>query len=177
MKKHLLSSLTVCLAAVSLLSGCISDKEANRLNQKISDLESQVKTLQQTNDTLKSENEQLKEFVKSNCGIELSESIGISDADNLIKCKSNLKDIAVACEMWATDNKGHYPKSLSQLTRYYLRRVPICPAAGSDTYSVSYKAAENPDAHTMYCHGHNHEKVGIPENFPQYNSYDGIIER
>ncbi len=90
-------------------------------------------------------------------------------------CKSNLKNIATACEMYSTDNEGRYPHSLAQLTPNYLRIIPNCPAAEHDTYSAKYEWASEPDAFTVYCQGDNHKFVGRREpNYPQYNSYEGL---
>lgn len=106
----------------------------------------------------------------------------------LTACKSNLKNLATACEMYSTDNKGHYPSSVSLLTPNYLKVIPNCPAAGADTYSATYQSAppsedksaeaETMGAYTFYCRGKNHEKASsTPENFPQYSSYQGLIDR
>lgn len=91
----------------------------------------------------------------------------------LTACKSNLKNIATACEMWASDNAGRYPKELSQLTPSYLKTIPTCPTAGKDSYSATYKAQANPDFFAVACGGHNH---GTPDDFPQYNANEGLIE-
>lgn len=94
-------------------------------------------------------------------------------------CKSNLKNIATALEMWSTDNSGRYPTSLSQLTegQRYLRTLPTCPAAGRDTYSEYYRSASNPDRYTVICAGNNHNAVDAGRDFPQYNSVAGLIEK
>ena len=59
-------------------------------------------------------------------------------------CLSNLKQIGLACHMYAADNKGKFPPKLDDLVPNYLpqRRVFHCPSApGSDTtLSYSYVA-------------------------------------
>lgn len=92
-------------------------------------------------------------------------------------CGSNLKNMATACEMYSTDNEGHYPTSLSQLVPGYMKTIPTCPAAGKDTYSSSYSSASNPDMFTLYCSGNNHKEVNAGENYPQYNSAQGLIPK
>ncbi|MGI5844298.1 MAG: competence type IV pilus major pilin ComGC [Candidatus Xenobium sp.] len=95
-------------------------------------------------------------------------------------CKSNLKNIATALEMYSTDSQGRYPTKLSKLSdnQKYLRTIPTCASAGSDTYSSSgYTSASNPDAYTIYCVGKNHSAVDAAENFPQYNSVAGLLEK
>lgn len=100
----------------------------------------------------------------------------------LTACKSNCKNIATALEMYASDNKGAYPTSLSRLTQgNYLRVLPSCPVAGSDTYSPSYQMHARPDLFSFCCQGNNHNKAysGFPEphdNFPQYFSEQGLID-
>ncbi len=57
---------------------------------------------------------------------------------SLTACKSNLKNIGIALEMYSTDWSGSYPKSMTQLTPNYLKTIPKCPKAEGDTYSGSY---------------------------------------
>lgn len=100
------------------------------------------------------------------------------DQGQLTGCKSNLKNLATGLEMYATDNKGLYPSDLGKLTPNYLKFICLCPAAQRDTYSASYQVAPDPAAFTLYCQGANHKKASeTPPDFPQYNSYEGLIER
>lgn len=41
-------------------------------------------------------------------------------------CKSNLKNLSTALEMYSTDHGGAYPQSLEELTPQYLETVPRC---------------------------------------------------
>lgn len=91
-------------------------------------------------------------------------------------CKSNLKNIGTALEMYSTDHSGRYPKSLGELSPNYLRTIPTCPAVERDTYSTSYQSAATPDAYTVFCSGANHTGVGIPPNFPRYDSNRGLMD-
>lgn len=95
----------------------------------------------------------------------------------LTACKSNLKNIATALEMYATDHTGRYPSSLNQLTPNYLRAIPQCPSARRDTYSENYQRLKNPDAFGLCCAGQNHQvHRSLPANFPAYDSYQGLVE-
>lgn len=89
-------------------------------------------------------------------------------------CKSNLKNLGVALEMYSTDNLGDYPLSSSQLTPRYLKTIPTCPTVGSVTYVMSLA----PKGYTIVCGGKQHEGAGIREaDYPQYTSVTGLIER
>lgn len=98
----------------------------------------------------------------------------------LTACKSNLKNIATALEMYASDNQGRYPDSLSRLTPEYLKKIPNCPAAQSDAYSSSYvRQLYQPDLHlvdefTVCCKGDHHSKAGTAHNHPVYTSQTGL---
>lgn len=94
----------------------------------------------------------------------------------LTSCKSNLKNIATACELYSCDNTGLYPPSLDRLSPY-LGAVPSCPSARRDTYSESYRVATRPDFFTLYCSGLNHQQADTPVNFPQYYIHSCFIER
>ena len=92
----------------------------------------------------------------------------------ITSCQSNLKNIATALEMYSTDNKGMFPKKLSQLTPAYLRQIPLCYAAGKDTYSAAYISKDNPSYFKIFCSGNYHSTLKIPQNHPQYDSDTGL---
>ena len=91
-------------------------------------------------------------------------------------CKSNLKSIATATEMYGSDNVGRYPTNISQLNPQYLKAIPTCPSIGATTYSKGFVTVSNPDAFTIYCSGNNHGGVGDSSNYPQYTSAQGLLE-
>lgn len=105
----------------------------------------------------------------------------------LTACKSNLKNIGTALEMYATDNGGRYPLSLQKLsevsslgntaTQAYLKQIPLCPSAGQNTYSEKYTSIMNPDNYSLYCEGSNHTAAGMPADYPKFNAEMGLIER
>lgn len=105
----------------------------------------------------------------------------------LTACKSNLKNIGTALEMYATDNGGRYPVTLKKLsevsslnntaTQAYLKQIPICPSAGINTYGDAYQYHQNPDNYSLYCEGSNHTAAGMPADYPKFNAEMGLIER
>lgn len=92
-------------------------------------------------------------------------------------CKSNLKNIATALEAYSVDSAGHYPTALASITPNYLKSLPVCPAANSDTYSGGYNQTFNPDTYEFYCEGGVHSGVSITGNYPAWDSGRGLIER
>ena len=53
-------------------------------------------------------------------------------------CKSNLTNIATACEMYAADHEGRYPKNLDEITKNgYMRVLPKCPICDEEYKFVS----------------------------------------
>lgn len=103
----------------------------------------------------------------------------------LTACKSNCKNIATALEMYSSDNGGRYPTTGqlgAKLTGgSYLKLVPTCPAAGTDTYSTPYSSTQTPDSFSFYCNGDNHKKAytgftASSVNFPQYSAESGLLD-
>jgi len=93
---------------------------------------------------------------------------------SLIACKSNLKNISTALEMYSSDHKGLYPKSLAEITPDYLRTLPTCPDGGRMSYR--YVSTSSPDIYTVWCEGVYHADKS-PINMPQYDSVKGLYER
>lgn len=94
------------------------------------------------------------------------------------QCQSNCKNIGTALEMYSTDNAGHYPAAMTTITPTYLKIIPTCASAATDTYSAtSYTSSSNPDVYTFYCNGSNHQSLGIAGNYPQYNATSGLTAR
>ncbi|MBS2034733.1 hypothetical protein JST97_07090 [bacterium] len=93
----------------------------------------------------------------------------------LTACKSNEKNLATALEMYASDNAGRYPTSMAPLSPMYLKQIPTCPAASTDTYSETYQMRATPDGFSFYCRG-NHHGTLAPENYPAYNAETGLID-
>ncbi|MDQ7821388.1 MAG: serine/threonine-protein kinase [Candidatus Eremiobacteraeota bacterium] len=91
----------------------------------------------------------------------------------LTACKSNLKSIATALDMYQS-HEGKYPLKLRQITPHYLEDLPRCPAADSGRYG--YCRTKALDHFIVYCKGRNHEKAEINADYPQYDSVKGLIE-
>ena len=99
----------------------------------------------------------------------------------LAACKSNLKNIGTALEMYRTDHSETYPKALSQLSPNYLRVFPECPSAGKDTYSASYLQHASTDVEPAFfrvcCQGQHHLEANVKNSDrPVYDSKQGLIE-
>jgi len=105
------------------------------------------------------------------------------DGGTTTACKSNLKNLGTALEMYSTDCNGSYPDGLARLTPRYLRVVPTCATVGRDTYSANYAVShgagreKKAEAYTIVCAGHHHGGAGLGPNLPQYNSWQGLVER
>lgn len=103
--------------------------------------------------------------------------------DHTEACRQNLKNIATALEMYATDNNGRYPDSISQLVPQYLKSIPQCPAAGSDTYTAGFVTGENApqnekhwkDYYYVACSGHHHPEYQA--NLPAIDCTFGLLPR
>lgn len=92
-------------------------------------------------------------------------------------CKTNLKHLATALEMYSCDHQGHYPKSLAELVPQYVISLPKCPAAGVDTYSCGLATASQPAMFTVHCKGNFHKDAQQPTNCPQYFNCSHGMER
>lgn len=92
----------------------------------------------------------------------------------LTACKSSLKNIGTALEMYSTDNAGQYPGNLSEITPNYLHVLPTCAQAGKVTYE--YNVSKKPDNYTIWCNGYYHRECGAT-NYPQYDGVKGLIEK
>jgi hypothetical protein len=110
-------------------------------------------------------------------------------------CKSNLKNIGTALEMYSTDYSGRYPNSLDVLTPNYLKSIPECPKVaqagwwsrkrkgfyrvifGPGAPMNSLNGRQLSDYYYVECFGENHSEIGVTGNYPAYNGIQGLIER
>ena len=95
-------------------------------------------------------------------------------------CKSNLKNIGTALEMYSTDRGGKYPKTLQQLVPNYLKTMPECrssekPYRYLTGKNVAYNT-EYEDYYFLMCEGDNHDAYAMKPNYPQYDGIHGLIE-
>lgn len=106
----------------------------------------------------------------------------------LTACKSNLKNLATALEMYASDNQGRFPTQLDQLIPgNYLGQIPTCPsrsafwtrglAAGHD---YTYEVTTQPEYFSMCCKGDHANAyqgfAGDPHYYPRYDSKEGLFD-
>lgn len=102
---------------------------------------------------------------------------------NLTACKSNLKNIGTALEMYSTDFSGKYPPRLDVLTPNYLKTIPSCPTVSKVTYRAYFgkgaplNTGAFEDYYYLECAGANHTSVSVMGNYPAYNAIQGLVER
>lgn len=104
----------------------------------------------------------------------------------LSACKSNVHNMGIAMEMYSVDWGWRYPVGLnkkSKLTPNYLRTIPLCPAAGRDTYVVQTGPGAEGNTrlareyYIIACRGSHHRGLGVPTNYPKRSSTVGVLER
>jgi type II secretory pathway pseudopilin PulG len=101
----------------------------------------------------------------------------------LTACKSNLKNIGTAMEMYSTDYDGKYPPNLNLLTPKYLKTIPVCPTARANRYftTLGPEAPLNYDSFEDYylieCAGTAHSIYSAPPFYPKYSGIEGLIDR
>jgi len=101
-------------------------------------------------------------------GILLPNLVRSSAQSRLSSCKTNLRNVATAIEMYALDSGAQPPATLARILPDYLSAIPRCPATDHDTYSGGYTWVNLPMAYTISCQGENHSSVGLPPDFPSY---------
>lgn len=108
------------------------------------------------------------------------------DTERLKLCEVNLKNLALALELYAEDSSGNFPPDESSvagaLAPTYLQKMPICPSSGR-----GYRFELGPDApsneaglekyYIIICQGHNHAKAECPPNYPRYSIDQGLTVR
>jgi hypothetical protein len=92
-------------------------------------------------------------------------------------CQDNLKKIGIALSMYYNDNENIYPIDLSFISPKYIKSIPTCRAAHKDTYSIGYIVSLRREKYTVSCQGKYHSIMGLPSNFPQFNSENGLRVR
>jgi hypothetical protein len=105
--------------------------------------------------------------------------------DTLMPCKSNLKSIGTAMEMYSVDYGGRYPQNFSFLTPNYLREIPECQETGHGSLGYFVECGEGAtynsegfrDYYFIECVGTGHGYEFVPRNYPQYDAIQGIIDR
>lgn len=79
-------------------------------------------------------------------------------------CAANLKNLATASEMFASDNGGRYPANLQQLVSgKYLGTLPKCSYSGNTNYTYQNTGR----GFLINCTGHQHKDAGLPADYPR----------
>lgn len=91
----------------------------------------------------------------------------------LLECKTNLKDLGTAMEMYSTDYDGHYPSQLQMLTPNYLAELPSCPNSDGQYQLKTLPDAPGNDSgfedyYYIFCAGQNHQAAGEGKDQPAY---------
>ena len=93
-------------------------------------------------------------------------------------CEENLATLGNAMTRYSNEHGGRLPQSLQDLTPHYLARLPTCPAASEQPYSLSSNAA--PAAYTVTCEGWSHKDAHIARRLPLLSTASGapkVIDR
>lgn len=67
------------------------------------------------------------------------------------ECRNNLSTLLRACQQYAQKHDGDYPDSLDQLTPEFVKSIPVCPAAGRDSYSALSCFDHHPERVVLIC--------------------------
>ncbi len=90
-------------------------------------------------------------------------------------CQWNCMKLGEALDKYAADHDDRYPPSLSSLSPDYIKEIPRCSAAGKDIYSGTYQVSSDFFSCSFYCKGDHHTGVGVPADYPRFNSDYGLI--
>lgn len=91
----------------------------------------------------------------------------------LTGCQSNLRNLATGVHQYSVENE-HYPTNLGEISPKYIKNIPTCPKAGTNTYTSGYEVSVDRDHFTIKCSGRNHTVMGLGENEPWYNLENGL---
>jgi hypothetical protein len=66
-------------------------------------------------------------------------------------CHTNVRALSSALEHYANDHHQRYPNHLEDLVPQYVKKIPVCPTAGKDTYSVGYVPSADGHSFKLEC--------------------------
>jgi hypothetical protein len=90
-------------------------------------------------------------------------------------CMASMKNIGTGLEMYATDNGGRYPASLSKLTPAYLKTLPRYQSSkGEFGYEQGYKVMAGGKSYVFTCTGGAFTSINVPAGYPRYTAENGI---
>lgn len=78
------------------------------------------------------------------------------------RCCDSMVQLSQACEMYASDNSGRYPKSLWQVSK-----APICPLT---LLPYEFSSTDRPDLFRLRCRGGHFRLFGFRDGYPKYSS-------
>lgn len=87
---------------------------------------------------------------------------------DLATCRRQVDRLASAVESH-TRRQGRPPQSLDRLVPRTISALPMCPAAGAETYSAGYKTSRRKDGSWLVivgCAGGFHRRLGSSAVFP-----------
>ena len=94
------------------------------------------------------------------CILSLAAMFARWQPDDPKACKDNIRKLATALEMYASDWGGRYPAQLDALVPRYLPKLPTCPAAGRCSY-LDYRPASAPDDYRFSCDFPAHRRLHL----------------
>ena len=106
----------------------------------------------------------------------------------LTACKSNLKNVGTALEMYAVDHNGRYPTQLTLLTTArggvgagagaYMATLPTCASTATYSHYVSsYTWGTDPDWYALCCGGGaHHTACDLTAGYPMMNAQQGVLD-
>ncbi|MDQ7826340.1 MAG: hypothetical protein RDV48_26290 [Candidatus Eremiobacteraeota bacterium] len=92
----------------------------------------------------------------------------------LTRTLANMKLVATACEMYASENGGLYPDREQKLVPRYLGDEPCCFTPGGRR-AFTYKAIGKNRQYALFCKGQEFSHLGVPEDYPQLSSSGGLM--
>jgi len=97
--------------------------------------------------------------------------------NRLTRCKSNLKNLSTAMEMYNSDHQ-HYPETLSPLTPNYLKTIPKSPGGDQATYDLSFKSSDRrKEVYLLTCTDPLHQEFTGRSNYWSLDGELGLLDR
>lgn len=99
---------------------------------------------------------------------------------NLVECKSNLRSISVATELFRT-RRGHYPSEVDDLSPEFLKEIPRSPGGATSHYKLGPgpRVTQNGKVKPTYlisCTDPLHLRYGGRGNYWAYDSESGFSD-
>lgn len=92
------------------------------------------------------------------------------------QCIQNVSVMKSALQKY-NQKYGVYPRELKDLVPDYVKEIPVCPVAGTDTYSPSYKTEDQRKECSFCCKGSNHNLFIKKEDYPDFSSIKELKDR